>query len=78
MKLVGNLIVSMQLEALGEAMILAARAGLNPHDVLGALRRRMRASQSGTEMPDAVCVRHLEHCETGTQAWHLGMRESTR
>jgi 3-hydroxyisobutyrate dehydrogenase-like beta-hydroxyacid dehydrogenase len=37
MKLVGNLVVSMQLEALGEAMILATKAGLNPHDVLGVL-----------------------------------------
>jgi len=37
MKLVGNLVVSMQLEALGEAMILASKAGLNPHDVLGVL-----------------------------------------
>lgn len=37
MKLVGNTIVAFQLEALGEAMILATRAGLNPHDVLGVL-----------------------------------------
>lgn len=37
MKLVGNLIVASQLEALGEAMILAAKAGLDPHDVLGVL-----------------------------------------
>ncbi|HHY46482.1 MAG TPA: NAD(P)-dependent oxidoreductase [Firmicutes bacterium] len=37
MKLVGNLIVAFQLEALGEAMILATKAGLCPHDVLGVL-----------------------------------------
>jgi 3-hydroxyisobutyrate dehydrogenase-like beta-hydroxyacid dehydrogenase len=37
MKLVGNLIVSMQLEALGEAMVLATKAGLNARDVLGVL-----------------------------------------
>jgi 3-hydroxyisobutyrate dehydrogenase-like beta-hydroxyacid dehydrogenase len=38
MKLVGNLIVASQLEALGEAMVLAAKAGLNPEDVLGVLQ----------------------------------------
>jgi 3-hydroxyisobutyrate dehydrogenase-like beta-hydroxyacid dehydrogenase len=37
MKLVGNLIVASQLEALGEAMILATKAGLDPKDVLGVL-----------------------------------------
>ncbi|CAN5904868.1 NAD(P)-dependent oxidoreductase [soil metagenome] len=37
MKLVGNLIVAAQLEALGEAMILATKAGLNPEDVLDVL-----------------------------------------
>src|SRR6266850_1437168 len=37
MKLVGNLIVASQLEALGEAMVLATKAGLNPNDVLGVL-----------------------------------------
>jgi 3-hydroxyisobutyrate dehydrogenase-like beta-hydroxyacid dehydrogenase len=37
MKLVGNLIVAAQLEALGEAMVLATKAGLNPQDVLGVL-----------------------------------------
>jgi 3-hydroxyisobutyrate dehydrogenase-like beta-hydroxyacid dehydrogenase len=37
MKLVGNLVVAFQLEAIGEAMILAAKAGLNPQDVLGVL-----------------------------------------
>lgn len=37
MKLVGNLVVAFQLEAIGEAMILATKAGLDPHDVLGVL-----------------------------------------
>ena len=38
MKLVGNLIVASQLEALGEAMVLATKAGLNADDVLGVLK----------------------------------------
>jgi 3-hydroxyisobutyrate dehydrogenase-like beta-hydroxyacid dehydrogenase len=37
MKLVGNLVVAAQLEALGEAMSLATKAGLNAQDVLGVL-----------------------------------------
>jgi len=37
MKLVGNLVVASQIEALGEAMILATKAGLDPADVLGVL-----------------------------------------
>lgn len=37
MKLVGNLVVAAQLEALGEAMTLAVKAGLDPRDVLGVL-----------------------------------------
>jgi 3-hydroxyisobutyrate dehydrogenase-like beta-hydroxyacid dehydrogenase len=37
MKLVGNLLVAAQLEALGEAMVMATRAGLDPEDVLGVL-----------------------------------------
>jgi 3-hydroxyisobutyrate dehydrogenase-like beta-hydroxyacid dehydrogenase len=37
MKLVGNLLVAAQLEALGEAMVLATKAGLDPEDVLGVL-----------------------------------------
>src|SRR3954468_5322770 len=38
MKLVGNLIVASQLQALGEAMVLATKAGLNPQDVLDVLQ----------------------------------------
>lgn len=37
MKLVGNSIVATQIEALGEAMVLATKAGLNPKDVLDVL-----------------------------------------
>ena len=37
MKLVGNLCVAAEIQALGEAMILATKAGLNPVDVLGVL-----------------------------------------
>lgn len=37
MKLVGNLIVASQIQALGEAMVLATKAGLNPQDVLDVL-----------------------------------------
>ncbi len=37
MKLVGNLVVAMQLEALGEAMVMAQKAGLDPRAVLGVL-----------------------------------------
>jgi len=37
MKLVGNLVVAMQLEALGEAMVLASKAGLDARKVLEVL-----------------------------------------
>lgn len=38
MKLVGNLIVAAQLEAIGESLALAQSAGLNLHDVLDVFR----------------------------------------
>lgn len=38
MKLVGNLIVAAQLEALGESLSLAKKAGLDLNDVLGVLK----------------------------------------
>ena len=38
MKLVGNLVVALQLQAVGEAMVLAAKAGLRPQDVLEVLK----------------------------------------
>ena len=37
MKLVGNLLVAIQLEALGEVMVLAVKASLRAEDVLGVL-----------------------------------------
>lgn len=37
MKLVGNLLVAFQLEAIGEALILATKAGLNVQDVLDVI-----------------------------------------
>lgn len=37
MKLVGNLIVTAQMEAVGEALILAKKAGLDPNDVMDLL-----------------------------------------
>lgn len=37
MKLVGNLVVALQMEALGEAMILATKAGLDPETVVEVL-----------------------------------------
>ena len=37
MKLVGNLVVAMQLEALGEAMVMASKAGLDARKVLEVL-----------------------------------------
>lgn len=37
MKLVGNLVVASQLHALGEALLLATKAGLDPMDVIGVL-----------------------------------------
>ena len=37
MKLVGNLCVGAQLQSLGDALTLAAKAGLNPADVVGVL-----------------------------------------
>lgn len=37
MKLVGNLIVAAQMEAVGEALLLATKAGLDPNDVMDVL-----------------------------------------
>jgi 3-hydroxyisobutyrate dehydrogenase-like beta-hydroxyacid dehydrogenase len=37
MKLVGNLIVAAQIEAVGEALILAKKSGLDPNDVMDVL-----------------------------------------
>lgn len=57
MKLVGNLLVSMQLEALGEAMILATKAGLNARDVLSVLHVTDFKSPIFDGVGDALCRR---------------------
>lgn len=59
MKLVGNLLVSMQLEALGEAMTLATRAGLNARDVLGVLHVTDFKSPIFDGVGDAVARRNF-------------------
>ncbi len=38
MKLVGNLIVALEMEALGEALVLAQKAGLNLKTVMEAVK----------------------------------------
>ena len=50
MKLVGNLIVASQLEALGEAMVLATKAGLNPAMCLASWKSPTSARQLSPEL----------------------------
>jgi 3-hydroxyisobutyrate dehydrogenase-like beta-hydroxyacid dehydrogenase len=57
MKLVGNLVVAAQLEALGEAMTLATKAGLNAKDVLGVLGVTDFKSPILSGVGDALCRR---------------------
>ncbi len=57
MKLVGNMIVAYQLHALGEAMTLAEKAGLNPRDVLGVFEVTDFKSPILSGVGDAVCRR---------------------
>ncbi len=57
MKLVGNLVVSAQLEALGESMVLATRAGLDPKDVLGVFAVTDFKSPILDGVGDALCRR---------------------
>ncbi len=57
MKLVGNLVVAAQLEALGEAMTLATKAGLDPKDVLGVLHVTDFKSPIFDGVGDALCRR---------------------
>jgi 3-hydroxyisobutyrate dehydrogenase-like beta-hydroxyacid dehydrogenase len=57
MKLVGNLVVSAQLEALGESMILATKAGLDPKDVLGVFAVTDFKSPILDSVGDALCRR---------------------
>jgi 3-hydroxyisobutyrate dehydrogenase-like beta-hydroxyacid dehydrogenase len=68
MKLVGNLVVAFQLEALGEALILATKAGLNPQDVLGVLHVTdfrspifdgVGASLTARDFSTAFALKHL-------------------
>ncbi len=57
MKLVGNLVVASQIEALGEAMTLAVKAGLDPKDVLGVLHVTDFKSPIFDGVGDALCRR---------------------
>ncbi|TLN16484.1 NAD(P)-dependent oxidoreductase, partial [bacterium] len=57
MKLVGNMIVAYQLHALGEAMTLAEKAGLNPRDVLGVFEVTDFKSPILSGVGDALCRR---------------------
>ncbi len=57
MKLVGNLLVAAQLEALGEAMVLAIKAGLRVEDVLGVLAVTDFRSPIFTSTGDALARR---------------------
>ncbi|MEN6524303.1 MAG: NAD(P)-dependent oxidoreductase [Anaerolineaceae bacterium] len=57
MKLVGNLVVASQIEALGEAMTLATKAGLNPKDVLGVLHVTDFKSPIFDGVGDSLCRR---------------------
>ncbi len=57
MKLVGNLVVASQLHALGEAMVLAEKAGLNPRDVLGVFEVTDFKSPILSGVGDALCRR---------------------
>lgn len=57
MKLVGNMVVAYQLHALGEAMALAEKAGLNPRDVLGVFEVTDFKSPILSGVGDALCRR---------------------
>jgi 3-hydroxyisobutyrate dehydrogenase-like beta-hydroxyacid dehydrogenase len=57
MKLVGNLVVAAQIEAIAESLTLATRAGLDPKDVLGVLAVTDFKSPILSGVGDAVCRR---------------------
>lgn len=57
MKLVGNLVVATQINALGESMVLAQKAGLNPKDVLGVFEVTDFKSPILSGVGDALCRR---------------------
>lgn len=60
MKLVGNLIVAMQLQALGEAMVLATRAGLRGEDVMEVLKVPDFRSPIISGVGPAILARNFE------------------
>ncbi|HEY3290096.1 MAG TPA: NAD(P)-dependent oxidoreductase [Anaerolineae bacterium] len=60
MKLVGNLVVASQIHALGEAMVMATKAGLNPRDVLGVLHVTDFKSPIFDGVGDALIRRDFE------------------
>ncbi len=72
MKLVGNLLVASQLEALGEAMSLAKKAGLDLHDVLGVLS----VTDFRTPIYDAVGASMLEGDYSPDFALHLLLKDA--
>lgn len=57
MKLVGNLVVAAELEALGESMALAVKAGLDPKDVLGVFEVADFKAPLLSGVGDALCRR---------------------
>jgi len=57
MKLVGNLVVASQIEAVAESLTLAVKAGLDPKDVLGVLGVTDFKSPIISGVGDAVCRR---------------------
>jgi 3-hydroxyisobutyrate dehydrogenase-like beta-hydroxyacid dehydrogenase len=57
MKLVGNLVVAAQIEAVAESLTLATKAGLDPKDVLGVLAVTDFKSPILSGVGDAVCRR---------------------
>jgi 3-hydroxyisobutyrate dehydrogenase-like beta-hydroxyacid dehydrogenase len=57
MKLVGNLVVAAELEALGESMALAVKAGLDPKDVLGVFAVADFKAPLLSGVGDALCRR---------------------
>lgn len=72
MKLVGNLLVASQLEALGEAMSLAKKAGLDLRDVLGVLS----VADFRTPIYDGVGASMLEDDYSTDFALHLMLKDA--
>lgn len=72
MKLVGNLLVASQLEALGEAMSLAKKAGLDLRDVLGVLA----VADFRTPIYDGVGSSMLEDDYSPDFALHLMLKDA--